>query len=485
MRSSTSRSSQRLAHQAEGAVLEIAQAAMDQLGGGRGGAGGEIVLLDQQHAQAAAGGVAGESGSVDAAADDGEVVVGHGLLIRFVPRRMGGLCGTLKNRTRVKAAFRPQNPPAIAKSPRLAISSLRHTRRSRAFNLGLHSKRQCPPPACSSSKAIRRRPWPNTSRPAEPRRSKGYSDLLRELLPGAIVDICYPGDPAATLPDGEALEGYDGIAITGSSLHVYDGGPEVMRQIDLVRAALGTGTPLFGSCWGLQVITAAAGGSVRKNPKGREIGFGRGIRLTEAGRKHPMYVGKLDVFNAPTVHLDEVEALPPGTTVLATNADVGRAERRDPHQRLGRLGRAVSSGISAARVRGHRAPHRHAADRGRLLRRRSRHQDLCAGPRHARQRSRIASGCRGGTASARTCSTRSCASARSRTGSNSRCCRRGSSGDEARWIFPATPCRRHRRHRRARHRGRRRAARGRRALHACLMCTKRRRSAFPIAAIRM
>ena len=92
-----------------------------------------------------------------------------------------------------------------------------------------------------------------------------------------------------------------------------------MRQIELIRAALKTGTPLFGSCWGLQIITAAAGGSVRKNPKGREIGFGRSIRLTEAGRKHPMYAGKLDVFNAPTVHLDEVEALAPGTTVLATN----------------------------------------------------------------------------------------------------------------------------------------------------------------------
>jgi GMP synthase (glutamine-hydrolysing) len=143
---------------------------------------------------------------------------------------------------------------------------------------------------------------------------------LRELMPGSIVDTCHPGDPGATLPDGESLEGYDGIAITGSSLHVYDGGPSVTRQIDLVRAALATGTPLFGSCWGLQVITAATGGSVRKNPKGREIGFGRGIRLTEAGRKHPMYVGKLDVFNAPTVHLDEVETLPAGATVLATNA---------------------------------------------------------------------------------------------------------------------------------------------------------------------
>jgi GMP synthase (glutamine-hydrolysing) len=150
--------------------------------------------------------------------------------------------------------------------------------------------------------------------------SKGYSNLLRELLPGAAVDICYPADVKALLPDGQSLLGYDGIAITGSSLHIYNGGPEVMRQVELVRTALGTGTPVFGSCWGLQIITVATGGAVRKNPKGREIGFGRGIRLTEAGRKHPMYIGKLDVFNAPTVHLDEVETLPPGATVLASNA---------------------------------------------------------------------------------------------------------------------------------------------------------------------
>jgi GMP synthase (glutamine-hydrolysing) len=150
--------------------------------------------------------------------------------------------------------------------------------------------------------------------------SQGYSRLLTDLLPGVAVDVCYPGDPAAVLPPGEALEGYDGIAITGSSLHVYTGTPEVTRQVELVRAALDSGTPLFGSCWGLQVITAAAGGSVRKNPRGREIGFGRGIRLTDSGRKHPMYVGKIEVFNAPTVHLDEVETVAPGTTVLAANA---------------------------------------------------------------------------------------------------------------------------------------------------------------------
>jgi GMP synthase (glutamine-hydrolysing) len=149
---------------------------------------------------------------------------------------------------------------------------------------------------------------------------QGYAELLRELLPNVEIDICYPADPAAALPSGESLEGYDGVAVTGSGLHVYDGSLPVTRQIDLARATFSSGTPLFGSCWGLQVIAVAAGGQVRPNPKGREIGFGRGIRLTEAGRRHPMYAGKADVFNAPTVHLDEVESLPANTTVLASNA---------------------------------------------------------------------------------------------------------------------------------------------------------------------
>ena len=160
--------------------------------------------------------------------------------------------------------------------------------------------------------------------------STGYAALLQELQPSTVVDICFPADPGANLPTGQALEGYDGIAITGSGLHVYEPSPAVANQIELVRTALGSGTPVFGSCWGLQVLTVAAGGVVRKNPKGREIGFGRRIKLTEPGRKHPMYVGKPEVFNAPTVHLDEVETIAPGTTILATNevSDVQSAEIR-------------------------------------------------------------------------------------------------------------------------------------------------------------
>ena len=159
--------------------------------------------------------------------------------------------------------------------------------------------------------------------------SDGYADLLRRLLPDAIVDICYPADPGANLPIG-GLAAYDGVAITGSALNVYDGGPSIDPQIELAREVLKTRTPLFGSCWGLQIITVAAGGVVRPNPKGREIGIGRHVALTPAGRAHPMFAGKASVFDAVTVHLDEVEILAPGTTVLAANthSDVQAAEIR-------------------------------------------------------------------------------------------------------------------------------------------------------------
>ncbi len=149
--------------------------------------------------------------------------------------------------------------------------------------------------------------------------SEGYARLLREMFPHAVVDICYPADPGANLPDSGGLEGYDGIAITGSSLNIYNRDPAISQQIELLRSAFTTGTPVFGSCWGLQLITVAAGGAVRRNPRGREVGFGRRIRLTEHGAGHPLFDGKPTVFEAMTVHLDEVETLPEGARLLASN----------------------------------------------------------------------------------------------------------------------------------------------------------------------
>jgi len=149
---------------------------------------------------------------------------------------------------------------------------------------------------------------------------EGYAEVLTRLAP-VRCEIVRPADGEVRLAAG-GLAGYDGVAITGSALNVYDGGAHIERQIELARAVFAHGMPFFGSCWGLQVAVQAAGGRVRPNPRGREFGFARRIELGEAGRAHPMFHGKPAVFEAITVHRDDVERLPEHAVVLATN-DMG------------------------------------------------------------------------------------------------------------------------------------------------------------------
>jgi GMP synthase (glutamine-hydrolysing) len=151
---------------------------------------------------------------------------------------------------------------------------------------------------------------------------EGYAATLKRLAPGVECDIVRPADEEPQLPAGVALKDYHGAAITGSALNIYSREAAVERQIDLVKAVFAAGVPVFGSCWGLQVGVTAAGGSVVRNPRGREFGFGRRITLTAQGRDHAMYQGKPEVFEAATVHVDTVDSLPAGSIALAHN-DMG------------------------------------------------------------------------------------------------------------------------------------------------------------------
>jgi GMP synthase (glutamine-hydrolysing) len=152
-------------------------------------------------------------------------------------------------------------------------------------------------------------------------RSSGetYLDTLRALVPAATLDLIRPAEDGAAIPDGEALGGYDAVFLTGSPLHLYEDSPEVRRQLDFMRAVFVAGTPAFGSCAGLQVATAAAGGTVRANQRGYEAGFARRITRTAAGQGHPLLAGRPEAYDAPAVHSDEVERLPDGAVALAGN----------------------------------------------------------------------------------------------------------------------------------------------------------------------
>lgn len=153
-------------------------------------------------------------------------------------------------------------------------------------------------------------------------RSSGetYIDLLRSLVPGASCERIKPADRGAALPDRAGLQGYDAVFVTGTPLHLYQDTPETRREVALMRAVFAAGVPAFGSCAGLQVATVAAGGTVRPSRNGREAGFARRITPTDAGRHHSLLAGRPAAFDAPSFHSDEVETLPEGATLLASNA---------------------------------------------------------------------------------------------------------------------------------------------------------------------
>lgn len=146
-----------------------------------------------------------------------------------------------------------------------------------------------------------------------------YMRVLKKLAPEARLETLFIADLNVPVPDEEGIAGYDGIIWTGSNLTIYEDDPRVTRQIEFARRVFEVGRPQFGSCWGAQMAAVATGGEVRKNPRGREMGFARKIHLTPEGRRHPMYEGKPDVFDAFISHLDEVTQIPSGGVLLATN----------------------------------------------------------------------------------------------------------------------------------------------------------------------
>ncbi len=119
-----------------------------------------------------------------------------------------------------------------------------------------------------------------------------YRKMLERLCAGCTVDVIYPADPGVGLPEGTALEQYDGLAWTGSSLTVWKADePNVIPQIELMKAAYRHQVPSFGSCWAAQIGAVAAGGRCAAHPQGREMGIARKIFLTGEGRGHPLYQG--------------------------------------------------------------------------------------------------------------------------------------------------------------------------------------------------
>lgn len=146
-----------------------------------------------------------------------------------------------------------------------------------------------------------------------------YAGVLRRLDPQLHCTIVRPCEEGADcLPPQLTLEDFHGVVWSGSALNVYDDCPEITAQRKLAEQVFSAGLPVFGSCWGLQILSTVLGGRVHKNPRGRELGPVQ-IEVTDAGLTHPMLAGRPRHFTALAAHRDEVAELPPHAVLLAGN----------------------------------------------------------------------------------------------------------------------------------------------------------------------
>lgn len=114
-----------------------------------------------------------------------------------------------------------------------------------------------------------------------------------------------------------SLNGFDAVIMTGSPLSVTQPVPWVVEAAEVLVTAR---VPVLGVCFGHQLLAWRLGAEVRRNPLGLELGTVQ-VSLTEQGLADPLFEGLPATPEVQATHFDEAAALPPGATLLATNAE--------------------------------------------------------------------------------------------------------------------------------------------------------------------
>jgi GMP synthase-like glutamine amidotransferase len=117
------------------------------------------------------------------------------------------------------------------------------------------------------------------------------------------------------------LDDHDGLVVLGgpqSALDSPEESPELVPVRDLLRRALAADFPTLAICLGAQLLAQVGGGSVRTGIDGPEVGATL-VAKRDAADADPVF-GPLPL--SPDVlqfHHDEIDRLPVGATLLASN----------------------------------------------------------------------------------------------------------------------------------------------------------------------
>ena len=131
-----------------------------------------------------------------------------------------------------------------------------------------------------------------------------YPDMFARLLAGHGFAFRTFRVVEGEFPAG--VHDCDGWLITGSRHGVYEDHAWIPPLEDFIRASFAALVPMVGICFGHQIIAQAMGGHVEQFSGGWAVG------ATDYD-----FQGKRLTLNA--WHRDQVTAVPPGATVIATN----------------------------------------------------------------------------------------------------------------------------------------------------------------------
>ena len=107
------------------------------------------------------------------------------------------------------------------------------------------------------------------------------------------------------------LSAYDGVMITGSPASVLENTQWMQRLESLVVSILAQKIPLFGACFGHQIIAKALGSKIIRNPEGWAHGLIKAKRTARAA-----WSGPSDPLALYGSHIEQVADLPPGARGL-------------------------------------------------------------------------------------------------------------------------------------------------------------------------
>ena len=126
-----------------------------------------------------------------------------------------------------------------------------------------------------------------------------------------IVDA----EHGASLPKEEECAG---VVITGSHAMVTENAPWSVKLERWITFLIQKKIPVFGICYGHQLLAQASGGKVDFHPYGKEIGTVR-IQLLPGCSNDPLFEGLPESFLAHVTHSQTVLNLPEGAICLAAN----------------------------------------------------------------------------------------------------------------------------------------------------------------------